>query len=83
PRAGTPAAEMADSVPEEVKSDRLQRLMDVQNKISREKNLALEGQVLEVLIEGESKTNPEVLAGRTRTGKLVHIKGDHSLIGKM
>lgn len=83
PREGTPAAEMADSVPEEVKKDRLHRLMEVQNKISREKNLALEGKVLQVLIEGESKTNSEVLAGRTRTGKLVHIKGDHSLIGEL
>ncbi len=81
PREGTPAAEMADSVPEEVKKDRLHRLMEVQNKISKEKNLALQDQVVEVLIEGESKNNPDVLAGRTRTGKLVHLTGDKSLIG--
>ncbi|GAA4701478.1 tRNA (N6-isopentenyl adenosine(37)-C2)-methylthiotransferase MiaB [Brevibacillus fulvus] len=83
PRAGTPAAEMADSVPEEVKKDRLHRLMEVTNRWSREKNLAMQGQTVEVLFEGESKTNPEVLAGRTRTGKLVHVKADHSLIGQL
>ncbi|MFY0545033.1 tRNA (N6-isopentenyl adenosine(37)-C2)-methylthiotransferase MiaB [Brevibacillus sp. H7] len=83
PREGTPAAEMADSVPEEVKKDRLHRLMEVQNRISKEKNLALQNQIVEVLIEGESKTNPDVLAGRTRTGKLVHLSGDKSLIGTL
>lgn len=81
PREGTPAAAMADNVPLEVKKERLQRLMDLQNRISLEKNLALEGQVLEVLVEGESKTNPDVLSGRTRTNKLVHFVGDKSLIG--
>ncbi|MBO8162560.1 MAG: tRNA (N6-isopentenyl adenosine(37)-C2)-methylthiotransferase MiaB [Brevibacillus sp.] len=82
PREGTPAAGMEDNVPMEVKKERLQRLMDLQNRISLEKNLALEGQVLEVLVEGESKTNPDVLSGRTRTNKLVHFVGDKSLIGQ-
>ena len=82
PREGTPAAAMEDNVPLEVKKERLQRLMDLQNRISLEKNLALQGQVLEVLVEGESKTNPDVLSGRTRTNKLVHFVGDKSLIGK-
>jgi len=81
PREGTPAAVMEDTVPEEVKKDRLHRLMEVQNKISLKKNLAMLGQEVELLIEGESKRDPNVLTGRTRSGKLVHIKGDKSLIG--
>ncbi|MFM1650910.1 tRNA (N6-isopentenyl adenosine(37)-C2)-methylthiotransferase MiaB [Brevibacillus sp. B_LB10_24] len=82
PREGTPAAVMEDNVPPEVKKQRLQRLMDLQNRISLEKNLALQGEVVELLVEGESKTNPDVLSGRTRTGKLVHFTGDKSMIGQ-
>lgn len=82
PRHGTPAAGMEDNVTEEEKKDRLQRLMDLQNAISREKNEKLRGQVVEVLVEGESKNNPEVLSGRTRTNKLVHFKGSPDLIGQ-
>ncbi|GBF11334.1 tRNA (N6-isopentenyl adenosine(37)-C2)-methylthiotransferase MiaB [Tepidibacillus sp. HK-1] len=83
PRAGTPAAIMEDSIPEEVKKDRLQRLNNLQNRISRERNEVLKDQIVEVLVEGESKNDPEVLSGRTRTNKLVNFKGDKSLIGQM
>ncbi|AIG27493.1 tRNA (N6-isopentenyl adenosine(37)-C2)-methylthiotransferase MiaB [Brevibacillus sp. 7WMA2] len=83
PREGTPAASMVDNVPEEVKKDRLQRLMAVQNEISLRKNQEMVGKTYELLIEGESRKNPEVLAGRTRTGKLVHVKADKSLIGTL
>lgn len=82
PREGTPASGMEDNVPETVKKQRLQRLMDVQNEISLRKNQSLAGKVLEVLVEGESKNNPDVLAGRTRTNKLVLFKGSKTLIGK-
>ncbi|GIQ70995.1 tRNA-2-methylthio-N(6)-dimethylallyladenosine synthase [Xylanibacillus composti] len=82
PRAGTPAAEMEDNVPMEVKKARLQRLNDLMAEISLKKNLALKDQVVEVLVEGESKTNAEVLSGRTRTNKLVHFRGPQSLCGQ-
>src|SRR5690606_26517310 len=82
PREGTPAAKMKDNVSMEEKKDRLQRLNQVVNEISRKKNEALRGQVVEVLVEGESKKNPEVLAGRTRTNKLVHFTGPKHLIGQ-
>ncbi|GAB7388338.1 tRNA (N6-isopentenyl adenosine(37)-C2)-methylthiotransferase MiaB [Bacillaceae bacterium] len=82
PRHGTPAAEMEDNVSEEEKKDRLQRLMDVQNAISRRKNEQLRGQIVEVLVEGVSKNNPEMLSGRTRTNKLVHFRGPQDFIGK-
>jgi tRNA-2-methylthio-N6-dimethylallyladenosine synthase len=83
PREGTPAAKMKDDIPMEVKKRRLAELNDVLNEISKRKNLALEGQVVEVLVEGESKKNPEVLSGRTRTNKLVNFVGPKHLIGKM
>jgi tRNA-2-methylthio-N6-dimethylallyladenosine synthase len=82
PREGTPAAVMEDNVTTAEKKDRLYRLMDVVNRLSREKNEALRGQVVEVLVEGESKNNPDVLAGRTRTNKLVHFTGSKDLIGQ-
>ncbi|WP_025028554.1 tRNA (N6-isopentenyl adenosine(37)-C2)-methylthiotransferase MiaB [Caldalkalibacillus mannanilyticus] len=83
PRHGTPAAGMEDNVTEEEKKDRLYRLNAVQNEISRQKNEALQDQVVEVLVEGESKNNPEILAGRTRTNKLVNFKGSKESIGKL
>ncbi len=70
-RSGTPAAEMADQVPEALKHERLERLMAVQDAISREKNEALKGRTLEVLVEGPSKHDAAVWSGRTRTNKLV------------
>ncbi len=82
PREGTPAAVMEDNVTEEVKKARLQRLMELQNRLSLEKNQQLKDQVIEVLVEGESKNNPEVLSGRTRTNKLINFVGDKSLIGQ-
>lgn len=82
PREGTPAADMEDNVPMEVKKQRLQRLNALLADIGREKNEALRGEVIEVLVEGESKNNANVLSGRTRTNKLVHLEGPHSWIGK-
>ena len=83
PRPGTPAAKYDDDVPMEVKKERLARLNELQGQISRRKNEELRGQVVEVLVEGESKTDTNVLSGRTRTNKLVHFQGPNSLIGQL
>lgn len=83
PRHGTPAAEMEDDVSIAEKKDRLYRLNALQNQISLKKNMALKDQVVEVLVEGESKNNPEILSGRTRTNKLVNFKGSQESIGKL
>ncbi len=83
PREGTPAAKMEDNIPMEVKKDRLQRLNAVVNEISAKKNLAYQDQIVEVLVEGESKKNPEILAGYTSKNKLVNFKGPKSSIGKI
>ncbi|MFM9277238.1 tRNA (N6-isopentenyl adenosine(37)-C2)-methylthiotransferase MiaB [Paenibacillus jiagnxiensis] len=81
PREGTPAAVMEDNVPMEAKKQRLQRLNDTIAEYSRDANEKLRGQIVEVLVEGESKNNDKVLAGRTRTNKLVHFTGTPDLIG--
>lgn len=81
PRAGTPAAVMEDNVPMEVKKERLQRLNEAINEYSRQSNEKLRGQIVEVLVEGESKNNANMLSGRTRTNKLVHFAGSKDLIG--
>lgn len=82
-RSGTPAAGMKNQVPEETKQERLQKLMDIENEISRECNQKLQGKTVKVLIEGESKNNPETFSGRTRTNKLVIIPRDDNLRGKI
>ncbi|RYD02195.1 hypothetical protein N752_26170 [Desulforamulus aquiferis] len=81
-RSGTPAAKM-EQVPEEVKTARIQRLIELQNNISLENNIQDEGKILEVLVEGETKTNREKLAGRTRTNKLVVFEGPMELSGRL
>ncbi|MED4081200.1 tRNA (N6-isopentenyl adenosine(37)-C2)-methylthiotransferase MiaB [Halalkalibacterium halodurans] len=81
PREGTPAAKMKDNVPMEVKRERLARLNALVNEISAQKNLEYQDKVVEVLVEGESKKDPNILAGRTRTNRLVNFKGPKSVIG--
>lgn len=70
-RSGTPAAAYDEQIPLEIKKERLNRLMEVQNENSLEKNKLLIGQKLEVLAEGPSQSNKEIWSGRTRTNKLV------------
>lgn len=83
PRTGTPAAQMPDQIPADVKKARLHRLMDVQNDISLERNRALVGTTAELLVEGPSSQRADRLTGRTRTGKIVIFPGDAALIGQL
>lgn len=83
PREGTPAAKMQDNVPMEVKKERLQRLNALVNDTCALKMKEYDGQVVEVLVEGESKKNAEVLAGYTTKNKLVNFKGPKSAIGQI
>ncbi|CDF57989.1 tRNA (N6-isopentenyl adenosine(37)-C2)-methylthiotransferase MiaB [Thermobrachium celere] len=83
-RKGTPAAEYEDQVPEDIKHERFNRLIEVVNRIIEEKNATYKDKVVEVLIEEVSKTDETKLTGRTRTGKLVHFSSDNmDLIGKL
>ncbi|AUW93684.1 MAG: tRNA (N6-isopentenyl adenosine(37)-C2)-methylthiotransferase MiaB [Sulfobacillus thermosulfidooxidans] len=78
PREGTPAArwEGRDPVPNPVKKERLNRLMELQYQISWEANQRLIGRTELVLIEGLSKKNPNVWAGRTQSNKVVLVARD-------
>ena len=82
-RKGTPAAEYGDQVDEEIKKDRFNRLAECQNKIIREINESLIGTTQEVLVEGASKKNENILTGRTRANKIVNFQGETNLIGKI
>jgi tRNA-2-methylthio-N6-dimethylallyladenosine synthase len=71
PRRGTDAARMDDQVGEDVKRERLERLVEVVQRHARARNQELLGTLQEVLVEGPSRTDPDVLRGRTRTNKTV------------
>lgn len=81
PRKGTAAAKMDGQLDQEVKKERLQRLIDLQNRKSKEASDSYKGKVERVLIEGPSRKNEEVLTGRTSTNKVVLFAGDKELEG--
>ena len=86
PREGTPAAKFTDQIPEDVMHERFDRLVDVMNEISYEKNLEYKDKVYEVLVEGTSKNNDNSYAGRTDGFKLVNFTSDKTpeeIIGTM
>jgi tRNA-2-methylthio-N6-dimethylallyladenosine synthase len=70
-RKGTPAEQYTDQVPEDVKHDRFNRLVEVINRYAAEKNGAYVGRVVSVLVDGPSKTDAAMLSGRTETFKPV------------
>ena len=82
-RTGTPAAQNAEQVSEQVKKKRFDELLKIQNRISAEINGRLEGSVTEILVEGHSKNNIGMMTGRTRTNKIVNFKGSSDLTGKL
>lgn len=82
-RKYTPADRMKEQVPEDVKHDRFNRLVEVVNKNSIEINKSYQDKIVEILVEGRSKNNDEYLQGKTRTGKTVNFPGDESLTGKL
>ena len=75
PRAGTEAASMDDQVPEEVKRDRIERLVDVVQHVARRRNEERVGRIEQVLVEGPSRTDPSLLRGRTRRNTTVNFAG--------
>ena len=74
-RAGTEAATLPDPVCEEVKRERIQRLVDVVQQVAGKRNLERVGRVEEVLVEGPSRTEAAVLRGRTRRNTTVNFSG--------
>ncbi|MCL6639443.1 MAG: tRNA (N6-isopentenyl adenosine(37)-C2)-methylthiotransferase MiaB [Firmicutes bacterium] len=80
-RSGTPAADMANQVPEQAKKERIAVLIKRQNAISLERNREEEGRVEEVLVEGEVGGSEGVLGGRNRGNKMVVFPGGRERIG--
>ncbi|MCX7884490.1 MAG: tRNA (N6-isopentenyl adenosine(37)-C2)-methylthiotransferase MiaB, partial [Caloramator sp.] len=84
-RKGTPAAEYEDQVPDDIKHERFNRLVELVNNICERKNMEYKDKVVEVLVEGPSKTDKLKITGRTRNGKLVHFTSfnEENLKGKL
>jgi tRNA-2-methylthio-N6-dimethylallyladenosine synthase len=82
PRPGTEAARLADDVPEPEKQRRHARLLEIQRRVSQERNRALIGAALEVLVEGPSKQNALRLVGRTDTNRIVVFEGPPEWAGR-
>jgi tRNA-2-methylthio-N6-dimethylallyladenosine synthase len=76
PRQGTEAAAMPDQVPDEVKHERIERLVEVVQAVARGRNRERVGRVEEVLVEGPSRTEAALLRGRTRRNTTVNFAGD-------
>ena len=75
PRAGTEAAVMSEQIPEDVKHDRIERLVDVVQRCAAARNAERVGGVEQVLVEGASRTDPSLLRGRTRRNTTVNFAG--------
>ena len=75
PRSGTEAADLPDQVPDDVKHERLERLVEVVQRVAAERNAERIGRVEEVLVEGPSRTDGALLRGRTRRNTTVNFTG--------
>jgi tRNA-2-methylthio-N6-dimethylallyladenosine synthase len=82
PRPGTPSAtHFEDDVPLPVKAARNMQLLKAQEAVSKAKHEAMVGRSHELLVEGPSKKDPQVLTGRTRGNHIVHFRGGPDLAG--
>ncbi|HWD39189.1 MAG TPA: tRNA (N6-isopentenyl adenosine(37)-C2)-methylthiotransferase MiaB [Fimbriimonas sp.] len=82
-RPNTKAGDRADQIPEPTKKERLNRLIAVQNRVTCEVNAEFVGRELEVLVEGRSPKNREMLQGYSRDFKMLHFSGGESRIGRV
>ena len=82
-RKGTPAVRWKDDISEEVKQDRLQRLLEVQEKIYKKQRQEMIGKTVEILVEKRNYKDQSLLKGKTRCWKNVLFTGDDSLIGTL
>ena len=76
PRAGTAAASLENQIADDVKRERMERLVEVVQRIAAERNVARVGRIEEVLVEGPSRTDPALQRGRTRRNTTVNFSGD-------
>ncbi|MPM87232.1 tRNA-2-methylthio-N(6)-dimethylallyladenosine synthase [bioreactor metagenome] len=83
-RKGTPAAEMENQIPEDIKHERFNKVLERVNTIAGEINKEYVGKTVEVLVEGRSKTDEDKFTGRTRQNKLVNFEAcGEDLVGKL
>ncbi|MFZ9036182.1 MAG: tRNA (N6-isopentenyl adenosine(37)-C2)-methylthiotransferase MiaB [Francisellaceae bacterium] len=82
-RPGTPAANLEDNTPLDVKKDRLKRLQDQLNHNAYTISRQMVGSTQRILVEGASKKDAAILAGRTENNRIVNFSGDKSLIGQL
>lgn len=83
PRLGTKAASLPGQIPDEVKNERFEEILEIQKTLTLRKNKSLEGTIQEVLVEGESKKKSEMRTGHTRNGKIVNFPGPQSMPGNL
>ncbi len=83
PRRGTTAADMADEMPAEVKQDQFNRMLELQQEISRQTWEADVGTIQEVLVEGESKFGAGQMFGRSTWNRIVNFAGPAELAGQL
>lgn len=83
PRKGTPAMRWRDNISEEIKQDRLQQLLKLQNKISAKQRQNVLETTVEVLVERYSSKDPKMLTGRTRCWKNVIFNGNENMLGTL
>ncbi|HEU4621513.1 MAG TPA: TRAM domain-containing protein, partial [Burkholderiaceae bacterium] len=82
-RPGTPAANLEDDTPHELKLARLQRLQATIEAEAQRISQAMVGSVQRVLVEGPSRKDPNELMGRTENNRIVNFAGPASLIGRL
>jgi len=75
PRQGTEAATMPDQVPDDVKHERIERLVELVQRVAEARNRERVGKIEQVLVEGPSRTDPTLLRGRTRRNVTVNFVG--------
>ncbi len=83
PREGTPAAKMEDDIDQHTKEQRLYRLNDLVNEKALKQNQKYLNQVVEVLVDGTSKRDSQMLTGYTKHQKLINFKGNPDHIGQI
>lgn len=81
-RTGTAAAKMPGQIDAQTQSERITRLVALQNEITEQRNREYEGETVQVLVEGVSARSPRHVCGRTGTSKMVNFEGGADLVGK-
>jgi tRNA-2-methylthio-N6-dimethylallyladenosine synthase len=83
PRRDTPAADLPDQLPANVKEERNQQLLELMDEIAARRFRALVGKQMQILVEGPSKKNPARMTGRTRCNRIVVFEGSERHRGQL